>query len=121
MPSLYRIAGFTMVLPLVLAAGTAPVGSKKPHHQRLGEDPGRHGPAPALLLVSSASGHKGDRQPSSALDCGSRRASEAHQGCWRPDPAPASTGSVRWITAVDPEEGHVSILRRGPQTDLALR
>lgn len=113
MQTLIKILALNAVLTTALVAAPdpkTPGNPGKPYQERLGEPlNGSHQSADIIVATSALKGDwlsagKGcDGQPDTA-------------GCGAPD-----TGSVRWITVAETTNGHVSVLRRVPQTSLALR
>ncbi len=102
-----KILALNAALSGLIVAAYHPASPRKPYQERLGETLVSH--AETATIVAAP---KGDRltgaadcpRPSSSADC-------------PVDP----TGSVRWITVAEPTNGQGSVLRRVPQTNVALR
>jgi hypothetical protein len=106
--STIKILALNAALSSLLVAAFHPGSPRKPYQERLGETLATQA-GPAAVGVAAA---KGDRLIAAA-DC-SRQSLAG-------DCPVADTGSVRWITVAEPANGHGSVLRRVPQTNVALR
>jgi hypothetical protein len=119
-----KMSGLSAVLSFVLVTGyghvaapAAPAGSAKAYQQRLGEaSPAPH--AGAAVLVS---GRKGDRLEGAPDGCAGQTWPYLGAACIQAADGAEKREHVRFVTVESREGVNVSVLRRVPQTDVALR